>query len=370
MSFCRPNLECASCVSFLLVCPFSFVCLFFVFVCCCVRVFPLLAVAVSLASASACCVWRRRRRRARAGKEAKAPPSHFGAPQIVTASALSDNKIDIHVSVTINAHPASLTAAAPPASPSSSSSAPPPPPAPSASVLALPASLNPVPSTLSGVACTLADLKKHRAQTRHLLPSTVGGGGVGGVGSASSPPSPPVPPRRHLGSPAAANSAASASSSSSVGRHSFLFSGAETRSGGAAGGDSNGHGLAAPAPAAPAAPAPAAPTTPILAKDPSAKIKGTSFSTILCYFFLVCPTSSFIPSITVCARYFMTFLLHYIIFILPVVHVAFFIFEQVQLLVTSNCCATHENVREVYSTDFVVITCLLARTRLHGSKLS
>lgn len=48
----------------------------------------------------------------------------------------------------------------------------------------------------------------------------------------------------------------------------------ETRSGGAAGGDSNGHGLAAPAPAAPAAPAPAAPTTPILAKDPSAKIKG------------------------------------------------------------------------------------------------
>jgi hypothetical protein len=77
----------------------------------------------------------------------------------VTASALSDNKIDIHVSVTINTH-GSLAA------PSNLSPA----------VLPLPAALTPVPS-LSGVSCTLADLKKHRSQSRHLV-----------VASASSAP--------------------------------------------------------------------------------------------------------------------------------------------------------------------------------------
>ena len=77
----------------------------------------------------------------------------------MTASALSDNKIDIHVSVTINTH-GSLAA------PSNLSPA----------VLPLPAALTPVPS-LSGVSCTLADLKKHRSQSRHLV-----------VASASSAP--------------------------------------------------------------------------------------------------------------------------------------------------------------------------------------
>ena len=99
----------------------------------------------------------------------------FGRPQIVTASSLSDNKIDIHVSVTINTTNGSLSPAVLPL----------PLPLPAALNPLNPLNalhplhplnplahqpLNPVPS-LSGVSCTLADLKKQRSQSRVLVAS-------------------------------------------------------------------------------------------------------------------------------------------------------------------------------------------------------
>ena len=67
----------------------------------------------------------------------------IGVSPIVTASTLRDNKIDIHVSVTIN------TSASPLPLP------PPSPPTPTALSV----------SAVSGVSCTLADLKKQRSQS-------------------------------------------------------------------------------------------------------------------------------------------------------------------------------------------------------------
>jgi len=80
-------------------------------------------------------------------KQAPPPPSTktkalSGVSPIVTASTLRDNKIDIHVSVTINTSTPSVSPVLP----------------------AVPASLS-----VSGVACTLADLKRHRSQSRILV---------------------------------------------------------------------------------------------------------------------------------------------------------------------------------------------------------
>lgn len=115
-------------------------------------------------------------------------PQFISSP-ILTTSAVNDSTIDIHVSVTINTKSPGVN----------SRSVPPPPPPPTTSVLscssssssssvllpqllpsvhpvlsssALPAVLYPVPS-LSGGACTLADLKKQRSLFR-----VSGGGGV------------------------------------------------------------------------------------------------------------------------------------------------------------------------------------------------
>lgn len=115
-------------------------------------------------------------------------PQFISSP-ILTTSAVNDSTIDIHVSVTINTkNPGGNSRSVPP----------PPPPPPTTSVLScssssssssvllppllpsihpvlssspLPAVLYPVPS-LSGGACTLADLKKQRSFFR------VSGGGV------------------------------------------------------------------------------------------------------------------------------------------------------------------------------------------------
>ena len=75
---------------------------------------------------------------------------HYFSPQILTASALSDNKIDIHVSVTISTNGNLASNMSSIASPM------------------LPSVLSPVPS-LSGVSCTLADLKKQRSQSRTIV---------------------------------------------------------------------------------------------------------------------------------------------------------------------------------------------------------
>ena len=113
------------------------------------------------------------------------------SPSIVTASTLRDNKIDIHVSVTINTSTPNVSPVLP----------------------AVPTSLS-----VSGVACTLADLKKHRSQSRVLVttPSqlpvapcsvnslqsaflfpAVGTLNEPGNGVSSSPASPPKPVHAH-----------------------------------------------------------------------------------------------------------------------------------------------------------------------------
>lgn len=89
----------------------------------------------------------------RVGHEVTPPTTQFMSPILATASAVNDKTIDIHVSVTINttSTPLSIT---------SSNNA-----VSSSSLAAHPALLYPVPS-LSGGACTLADLKKQRSLFR------------------------------------------------------------------------------------------------------------------------------------------------------------------------------------------------------------
>lgn len=90
-------------------------------------------------------------------------PQFITSP-ILTASAVSDNTIDIHVSVTINTMNGGRFV--PSQNPSSLSSVVPlPVPLPVATSTPMPAVLYPVPS-LSGGACTLADLKKQRSLFR------------------------------------------------------------------------------------------------------------------------------------------------------------------------------------------------------------
>ena len=89
-------------------------------------------------------------------------PQFISSP-ILTASAVSDNTIDIHVSVTINTMNGGRFVPPPPTS--VSSVLPLPVTLPASSSSPLPAVLYPVPS-LSGGACTLADLKKQRSLYR------------------------------------------------------------------------------------------------------------------------------------------------------------------------------------------------------------
>ena len=91
-------------------------------------------------------------------------PRFLTAPYLTT-SALSDNTIDIHVSVTINTSSGSRVSTN-----QSTTNSGPTPIIPLPLTLSLPSSplsaaLNSVPS-LSGGACTLADLKKQRARSR------------------------------------------------------------------------------------------------------------------------------------------------------------------------------------------------------------
>lgn len=86
----------------------------------------------------------------------------------MTTSALNDNTIDIHVSVTINTLSGGSRVSTNQSGPTSNSVGPPVIPLPLTLSLpssSLPAALNNVPS-ISGGACTLADLKKQRAQSR------------------------------------------------------------------------------------------------------------------------------------------------------------------------------------------------------------
>ena len=75
-----------------------------------------------------------------------------GVSPFVTASTLRDNKIDIHVSVTINTSTPSVSPALP-----------------ALPALPVPPAVPPAFLSVSGVACTLADLKRHRSQSRILV---------------------------------------------------------------------------------------------------------------------------------------------------------------------------------------------------------